>query len=215
MQLVVGRIGRPHGLRGDVSVEVRTDEPDRRFAPGTALATEPASTGPLVVESCRWHSGILLVRFEGVTGRDRAEELRGTMLVIDSGDIPPPEDPDEFYDHQLIGLTVVTPGGEAVGEVSDVLHHGQDLLVVRRTATAGGGTGGIEGTAGSEGTAGTGGTAGTEGTAGAMAGKAGKAGKAVEVYVPFVKALVPVVDLDRGVLVVDGPPGLLDPDEIV
>lgn len=170
MQLVVGRIGRPHGLRGDVSVEVRTDEPDSRFAPGTALATEPASAGPLVVESCRWHSGVLLVRFEGVTDRDRAEELRGTMLVIDSADIPPPDDPDEFYDHQLIGLSVVKPDGEAVGEVSDVLHHGQDLLVIRR-------------------------------------------GKA-EVYVPFVKALVPVVDLERGVLVVDGPPGLLNPDEI-
>ncbi|GAA4194412.1 ribosome maturation factor RimM [Streptosporangium oxazolinicum] len=175
MQLVVGRIGRPHGLRGDVSVEVRTDEPDRRFAPGTALATDPASTGPLVVESRRWHSGILLVRFEGVTGRDRAEELRGTMLVIDSDDIPPSDDPDEFYDHQLIGLTVVKPDGEAVGEVSDVLHHGQDLLVVRR----------------------------------------GKSAGATEVYVPFVKALVPEVDLVKGVLVVDGPAGLLDPDEIV
>ncbi|MEU4536761.1 ribosome maturation factor RimM [Streptosporangium sp. NPDC023825] len=174
MQLVVGRIGRPHGLRGDVSVEVRTDEPDRRFAPGTALATDPASAGPLVVESRRWHSGILLVRFEGVTGRDQAEDLRGTMLVIDSDDIPPSDDPDEFYDHQLIGLTVVKPDGEAVGEVSDVLHHGQDLLVVRRGKAGGG-----------------------------------------EVYVPFVKALVPEVDLVKGVLVVDGPAGLLDPDEIV
>ncbi|MER6830629.1 ribosome maturation factor RimM [Streptosporangium sp. NPDC000563] len=182
MQLVVGRIGRPHGLRGDVSVEVRTDEPDRRFAPGTALATDPASTGPLVVESRRWHSGILLVRFEGVTGRDRAEELRGTMLVIDSDDIPPPEDPDEFYDHQLIGLTVVKPDGEPVGEVSDVLHHGQDLLVVRRGKPGARGAGG--------------------------------AGSA-EVYVPFVKALVPEIDLAKGVLVVDAPAGLLDPDEMV
>ncbi|MFJ2031365.1 ribosome maturation factor RimM [Streptosporangium sp. NPDC087985] len=172
MQLVIGRIGRPHGLRGDVSVEVRTDDPERRFAPGTAVVTDPASAGPLVVESRRWHSGVLLVRFEGVDDRNRAEELRGTTLVIDSADIPPPDDPDEFYDHQLIGLTVVTPDGEQVGEVSDVLHHGQDLLVVRR----GGGT---------------------------------------EVYVPFVKALVPVIDLDRGILVVDGPAGLLDPDAIV
>ncbi|MEU8380520.1 ribosome maturation factor RimM [Streptosporangium sp. NPDC048865] len=179
MQLVVGRIGRPHGLRGDVSVEVRTDEPDRRFAPGSALATDPASAGPLVVESRRWHSGILLVRFEGVTGRDQAEDLRGTMLVIDSDDIPPSDDPDEFYDHQLIGLTVVKPDGEPVGEVSDVLHHGQDLLVVRRGKGGAGGAG------------------------------------AAEVYVPFVKALVPVVDLVKGVLVVDGPAGLLDPDEIV
>ncbi|MEU3164338.1 ribosome maturation factor RimM [Streptosporangium sp. NPDC006930] len=184
MQLVVGRIGRPHGLRGDVSVEVRTDEPDRRFAPGTALVTDPASTGPLVVESRRWHSGILLVRFEGVTDRDGAEELRGTMLVIDSDDIPPPEDPDEFYDHQLIGLTVVKPDGEPVGEVSDVLHHGQDLLVVRR----GGKPGAARGAAVAE---------------------------VAEVYVPFVKALVPEIDLAKGVLVVDAPAGLLDPDEMV
>lgn len=170
MQLVIGRIGRPHGLRGDVSVEVRTDDPERRFAPGTAVATDPASAGPLVIESRRWHSGVLLVRFEGVNDRNRAEDLRGTTLVIDSADIPPSDDPDEFYDHQLIGLAVVTPDGERVGEVSDVLHHGQDLLVVRRSGA--------------------------------------------EVYVPFVKALVPVVDLDKGVLVVDGPAGLLDPDEI-
>jgi 16S rRNA processing protein RimM len=170
VQLVIGRIGRPHGLRGDVSVEVRTDDPERRFVPGTAVATDPASAGPLVIESRRWHSGVLLVRFEGVNDRNRAEDLRGTTLVIDSADIPPSDDPDEFYDHQLIGLAVVTPGGERVGEVSDVLHHGQDLLVVRRGGA--------------------------------------------EVYVPFVKALVPVVDLDKGVLVVDGPAGLLDPDEI-
>ncbi|GAA4218247.1 16S rRNA processing protein RimM [Streptosporangium album] len=171
MQLVIGRIGRPHGLRGDVSVEVRTDDPERRFAPGTAIVTDPASTGPLVVESRRWHSGVLLVRFEGVNDRNRAEEIRGTTLVIDSADIPPPDDPDEFYDHQLIGLAVVTPDGERVGEVSDVLHHGQDLLVVRRGGT--------------------------------------------EVYVPFVKAIVPVIDLKAGTLVVDGPAGLLDPDTIV
>ncbi|WP_433253464.1 ribosome maturation factor RimM [Streptosporangium sp. CA-135522] len=171
MQLVIGRIGRPHGLRGDVSVEVRTDDPERRFAPGTALATDPASAGPLVVESRRWHSGILLIRFEGVSDRNRAEDLRGTTLVIDSADIPPSDDPDEFYDHQLIGLAVVTPDGERVGEVTDVLHHGQDLLVVRR--------------------------------------------QGAEVYVPFVKALVPVIDLDKGILVVDGPAGLLDPDAIV
>ncbi|MDP9846037.1 ribosome maturation factor RimM [Streptosporangium lutulentum] len=171
MQLVVGRIGRPHGLRGDVSVEVRTDEPEKRFVAGAAVATDPASAGPLLIESLRWHSGTLLVRFEGVNDRNRAEELRGTMLVIDSADIPPSEDPDEFHDHQLIGLAVLTPDGERVGEVSDVLHQGQDLLVVRRGKT--------------------------------------------DVYVPFVKALVPIVDLDKGILVVDGPAGLLDPDAIV
>ncbi|MFI6299504.1 ribosome maturation factor RimM [Nonomuraea sp. NPDC050790] len=167
MQLVVGRIGRPHGVRGDVTVEVRTDDPELRFAPGTALVTDPAARGPLVVESRRWNKDVLLLRFEGVAGRDAAEELRGTMLVIDSADVAPSEDPDEFHDHQLIGLAVVTVAGEAVGEVTDVLHHGQDLLVVRR----GGGQD--------------------------------------DALIPFVKALVPEVDVAGGRLVVDPPEGLL------
>src|SRR6266536_2263361 len=68
MQLVVGRIGRPHGIRGEVTVQVRTDDPGRRFAAGTVLATEPAALGPLTVMSSRWHSGRLLVSFAGPTG---------------------------------------------------------------------------------------------------------------------------------------------------
>ncbi|MFG1949137.1 ribosome maturation factor RimM [Nonomuraea sp. NPDC048826] len=167
MQLVVGRIGRPHGVRGEVTVEVRTDDPGLRFAVGNALATDPPGRGPLVVEGGRWHKGVLLLSLAGVTDRGQAEELRGTMLVIDSSEIEPSDDPDEFHDHQLIGLTVETVGGETVGEVGDVLHHGQDLLVVRR----GGGHD--------------------------------------DVLVPFVKALVPVVDLEGGKLVVDPPEGLL------
>ncbi|GII91425.1 ribosome maturation factor RimM [Sinosporangium siamense] len=170
MQLVVGRIGRPHGLRGEVTVEVRTDDPGLRFAIGTAIATQPAETGPLVVETTRWHQSTLLVRFEGVGDRDGAESLRGTMLVIDSADIPLSDDPDEFHDHQLIGLAVETVEGEAVGEVADVLHHGQDLLVVRKKQGG-------------------------------------------DAYIPFVKALVPVIDVEAGRLVVDAPPGLLDANE--
>jgi 16S rRNA processing protein RimM len=132
MQIAVGQIGRAHGIRGQVAVVVRTDEPDVRFVPGTTLATEPPERGPLTVAATRWHSGRLIVTFEGVRDRNAAEDLRGTVLVLDSAQIPVPDDPDEFYDHQLIGLGVVTAGGDAVGEVTDVLHHGQDLLVVRR-----------------------------------------------------------------------------------
>ncbi|MGW4795141.1 ribosome maturation factor RimM [Nonomuraea sp. NPDC004297] len=132
MQLVVGRIGRPHGVRGDVTVEVRTDDPELRFAAGTPIATDPADRGPLVIVARRWHKGALLVTFEGVADRDAAEELRGTLLVIDSAEVAPSDDPDEFHDHQLIGLAVETVSGEPVGRVEDVLHHGQDLLVVRR-----------------------------------------------------------------------------------
>jgi 16S rRNA processing protein RimM len=131
MQLVVGRVGRPHGLRGEVTVEVRTDDPERRFAAGTVLATEPAARGPLTILISHWHSGRLLVAFAGCDDRTAAEELRDTLLVVDSSELDEPADPDEFHDYQLIGLDAWTVAGEQVGVVADVLHHGQDLLVIR------------------------------------------------------------------------------------
>ncbi|HEU5158338.1 MAG TPA: ribosome maturation factor RimM [Streptosporangiaceae bacterium] len=141
MELVVGRIGRPHGVRGEVTVEVRTDDPDDRFAVGRALATDPAESGPLTIEEVRRHSGRLLVRFEGIGDRDAAERLRGVLLVIDSGDLPPSDDADEFYDHELVGLVAVTVDGAKIGVVTEVRHLGQDLLVIDRTAGAPGGGG--------------------------------------------------------------------------
>jgi 16S rRNA processing protein RimM len=131
MQLVVGRVGRPHGIRGELTVDVRTDDPEGRFAAGSVLATEPAARGPLTVASSRWHSGRLLISFAGCHDRTAAEELRGTLLVMDSAELDVPDDPDEFHDYQLIGLGAWTVAGEQVGVVADVLHHGQDLLVIR------------------------------------------------------------------------------------
>ncbi len=133
MLVTVGRIGRPHGIRGDVVVGVRTDEPDLRFAPGSRLDTDPADLGPLTVAAIKWHSGELLVRFAGIADRDAAAELRGTWLTVDSATIPPSDDPDEFHDTDLVGLSVRTVGGSLVGTVSDVLHSGQDVLVVKTT----------------------------------------------------------------------------------
>src|ERR1700735_3416032 len=130
MQLVVGRVTRPHGVRGEVSVEVHTDNPDRRFSVGRVMATDPAAAGPLIVESVRWHSGRLLIRFAGVGDRNQAEDLRGTWLTLASDEVGPTGDPDEFHDHELIGLAVVTTSGEPVGRVTDVRHFGQDLLVI-------------------------------------------------------------------------------------
>jgi 16S rRNA processing protein RimM len=135
-QVVVGRIGRPHGVRGEVTVDVRTDDPDLRFAPGTVLATDPAQAGPLTVEQARWHSGRLLLRFTGVDDRNAAEDLRGTWLVVDAGDLLPLEDPDEFHDQELVGLTAVTTDGGTVGTVTEIRHFGQDLLVIRRDTGA-------------------------------------------------------------------------------
>ena len=130
MRLVVGRIGRAHGIRGDVAVDVRTDDPEARFTDGAVLRTDPDAAGPLTIASTRRHSGRLLVRFKGLADRDAAEALRGTALIVDSDDIAPLDDPDEFHDHELIGLAVSTTEGTAVGTVDDVLHHAQDVLVV-------------------------------------------------------------------------------------
>jgi 16S rRNA processing protein RimM len=176
MRVIVGRAGRPHGIRGEVVVGVRTDEPDLRFAVGAAVDAASSPGGAdggagqrLTVASARWHSGQLLVSFTGITDRAAASELTGSWLSVDSSQLPDTGDPDEFRDHELIGLNVRTAGGEPVGVVTDVLHYGQDLLVVRRA----------------------------EG----------------ECLVPFVKAIVPEVDVRAGLIVIDPPPGLLDPAE--
>src|ERR1700685_4405757 len=134
MQLLVGRVARSHGIRGEVVVQVHTDDPDLRFAAGSVLATEPAARGPLTIVSSRWHSGRLLVAFAGYAARNSAEDLRGTLLVMDSSEVGPPADPDEYHDYELIGLGVLTLAGEPVGVVTDVLHQGQDLLVVQPPA---------------------------------------------------------------------------------
>jgi 16S rRNA processing protein RimM len=135
VQLVVGRIGRAHGIHGEVAVEVRTDDVDQRFAPGTQLATDPPENGPLTVVRARPHSGRLLVAFAELTDRDTAEAKRGTLLVADSSTSAATDDPEEYWDHDLVGLHVVTVSGDSVGEVEEVLHlPGQDVLVVRREA---------------------------------------------------------------------------------
>lgn len=135
MELVIGRIAKAHGVTGELSMEIRTDDPDGRFAVGSVLNGRlPRGGGSrqFTVESVREHSGRLLVRFAGVSDRDAADALRGTLFTVDTTDLPPIEDPDEFYDHQLEGLAVRTVDGVAVGTVSEVLHTpGGELLSVR------------------------------------------------------------------------------------
>ncbi|AGB22654.1 16S rRNA processing protein RimM [Mycobacterium sp. JS623] len=135
MDLVVGRVVRAHGVAGEIVVEIRTDDPDIRFAPGSSLRGKPSRGGPesrYVIDSVRDHGGRLLVRLEGVADRNAADALRGTVFIVDSADLPPIEDPDEFYDHQLEGLRVVTTAGGAIGSVAEVLHTAAgELLSVR------------------------------------------------------------------------------------
>jgi len=184
--LVVGQIGKPHGIRGEVSVVVRTDEPEERFVPGSVFVTEVprdrrVSTGPaavsgvkfdvpkqLVLESIRWHQGRGIAVFENIYDRNVAEELRGVFLQVDSDELTPPDDPDEFHDHQLVGLRVESADGTVHGSVERIEHApSSDLIVLKKT---GGGT----------------------------------------ALIPFVSAMVPIVDVAGGKIVVDLPEGLLD-----
>lgn len=163
MQRVVARIGRAHGLRGEVSAQVRTDVPGERFAPGAVFET-PA--GPLTLESARDHSGVLLLRFAGVTSREGAEALRGAELIVDVG---ASDEPDAWYDDELVGLRAVRLDGADLGEVVRLdVGAAQDLLVIRPP------------------------------------------GGRPEVLVPFVRALVPDVDVAGGRVVLDPPGGMFD-----
>jgi 16S rRNA processing protein RimM len=171
MDLVVGRVARPHGVRGELLVDVRTDEPEQRFAAGATMAATLRSgeRTTLAVAAARPHGVRLLVRFDSVAGRDAAEALRGALLTVDSAALPPPSDPDEYYDHQLEGLSAQLADGTLVGVVTEVMHGpGAELLVIARE---GGGPAAL---------------------------------------VPFVRDIVPTVDLAAGRLVLTPPDGLLD-----
>lgn len=185
MLLVVGQIGKPHGIRGEVSVVVRTDEPEERFVAGSVFATKvprdrrvsaaPAGAGVLYqvpaalhLEAIRWHQGRGIAQFEGVHDRNVAEALRGVFLQVDSDTLTPPDDPDEFHDHQLVGLRVESVAGALLGTVANIDHApSSDLIVLDKTD---------------------GGTA----------------------LIPFVSQMVPSVDVPGGRIVVDLPEGLLD-----
>lgn len=131
MQLVIGRIGRAHGVRGDLFVEPMTDEPDHRFADGTVLMSSDNKT--LTVATSKWHSGRFVVHFTGIDDRNAAEALRGQTLTIEVDPDELPDDPDEFYDHQLVGLTVKLEDGSVIGAIGEVIHlPSQDLLSVKR-----------------------------------------------------------------------------------
>ena len=129
MQLQVARIGKPHGIRGEVTVQVLTDAPADRFVPGTEFVVEPASVGPLTVVSARWNKDILLLAFDGIETRNEAETLRGAKLFIETEELD--EDEDEgWYEHELVGLEARV-GSQVVGKIA-ALHTMpvQDLLVV-------------------------------------------------------------------------------------
>jgi 16S rRNA processing protein RimM len=137
MELLVGRVVKAHGISGELVVEIRTDDPAARFASGsTVRAKGSRGSGPersYVVDGVREHSGRLLVRLAGVADRAAADALRGSVFVVESDDLPPIDEPDTYYDHQLEGLRVRTTAGQHVGVVAEVLHTAAgELLAVRR-----------------------------------------------------------------------------------
>jgi 16S rRNA processing protein RimM len=137
MELLVGRVVKAHGITGEVVVEVHTDDPADRFASGNTLRAKPSrgrgAEGSYVVATAREHGGRLLVRFTGVDDRDGADALRGSLFVVDSDDLPPIDEADTYYDHQLEGLRVRTTTGQDVGIVAEVLHTAAgELLAVHR-----------------------------------------------------------------------------------
>ena len=134
VEVIVGRVVKPHGVRGDVVVELHTDEPERRFAVGSSLTADELGRC-LRVRATRRHSGRLVVNFEGVTTRDEAERLIGQTLTAQVQDDESPEDDAEFYDRQLVGLQAKLPDGRIVGQVTDVIHGpAQDALVINTDA---------------------------------------------------------------------------------
>ncbi|GAB3260573.1 ribosome maturation factor RimM [Arthrobacter pigmenti] len=133
MQVQVARIGKPHGIRGEVTVQLMTDEPESRFVEGATFDVEPAGLGPLTVSKSRWNKDILLLGFEEIRDRNAAERLRGSKLLLETEDAE--DDEDAWYEHELVGLKVRVPGPAGYDDVGTVaalqVLPAQDLLVVK------------------------------------------------------------------------------------
>ncbi len=134
---VVARIGRPHGIRGEVTVALHTDSPADRFLPGARFGLEPGLPGGLTLASARLHNGTWLLAFDGVLDRTAAQDLRGRWLLLASSDANAPQDgdsghPNAWYEHELVGLRVEDPTGRELGTVSALhIRPVQDLLEIQ------------------------------------------------------------------------------------
>ena len=130
VQLRVAVVGQPHGLRGEVRLDVRTDSPEQRLAVGSVLETDPAEAGPLTITKARVYKDSWFVAFDGVTDRTAVERLRGVALVIET-DEEEDRESDSWYEHELVGLEALDPDGYTLGTVTGLEPMpAQDLLVV-------------------------------------------------------------------------------------
>jgi 16S rRNA processing protein RimM len=130
MKLNVGRIGKAHGILGEATIEVRTDEAEDRFAIGAVLETD--NHGELTVVSARVHNGILLLGFQGIEDRNSIETLRNELLYAEVDIQAPGIDEDDYHVLQLVGCTAYLIDGDEFGTVTDVLNlPGQDVLAIK------------------------------------------------------------------------------------
>ena len=135
-RLLVARIGKPHGLRGEVTVQTHTDDPEARFVPGTSYETRAAAGSgvprSLTLSSARLHQQTWLLGFEEIPDRTGAESLRGTRLFIDAEATVAEDEDDAWYEDELVGLAAVDPVGATLGEVTGLrTGAAQDQLVLR------------------------------------------------------------------------------------
>ncbi len=118
--ILIGRIGRTHGVRGDVFVNPETDAPAERFVAGRVLHLEaPGRSEPVTIASVKFHLGRPIVGFEGVDTMEAAAALAGAELRIPEADLPPLP-ADTYYRHDLVGCDVQDTTGQSIGRVTSV-----------------------------------------------------------------------------------------------
>jgi len=133
--LAIGRVVRAHGVRGEVSVTVLTDFPERFESAQWVYLGNEYEASPYRLEGCRWHKKNVLLTLAGISDRDQAGQLRGQFVQIPIEDAIPLPD-GSYYLYQLLGLAVITQDGTDLGIVSDILETGaNDVYVVRNEDT--------------------------------------------------------------------------------
>ncbi|ALC06238.1 Ribosome maturation factor RimM [Corynebacterium deserti GIMN1.010] len=132
-ELQIGKVVKSHGIRGEVVVEITTDEPEIRFAKGEVLNGKQAGKDhSLTIDAARAHQGRLLIKFKEVPDRNVADSLRGTRFFAPPLEVE--DDDDGFYDHELEGLRIIH-NGEDIGEVTGVMHGpAGEILEVKLTS---------------------------------------------------------------------------------
>ncbi|OGP82472.1 MAG: 16S rRNA processing protein RimM [Deltaproteobacteria bacterium RBG_16_54_11] len=132
-RIVIGRVSRPHGLKGEIRIEYFNPEDPHLFSRYQMIFIQgdTGSPQPYRPIAVRPHKKFILALLEGIRTREEAEQLRGKAVLVDPAELPP-LDEDEYYWHEILGMRVVTEAGGNVGEITEVLPTGSnDVYVVR------------------------------------------------------------------------------------